>query len=218
MAEVQHRDIQTAECHEPKHFTSAVAADAGKVLTPSASVPGTSELRKLSLSELLAGEIHDGAFVLIDEDIPSKKVRFDLSAITAAVMRVITVPDVNLILVGTATTQELTNKRITPRVVALTDSASIASSADTTDLGTVTLAGNRTLQNPSGTPRNGQVLAYRIRQDATGSRTLAYGTAFRFPGGVAPVLTTAAGKTDYLEFTYTTQDAKWDLTNIRQNF
>lgn len=218
MAEVQHRDIQTAECHEPKHFTTAAISDAGKVLTPSAVTPGTSELRNLTLSELGAGEIHAGAFTLTDENIPSKKARFDLSLVTPAVTRVITIPDLSFTLVGTTSTQELTNKRVTPRVVALVDNASVASSADTTDVATVTLAGNRTLSNPSGTPRNGQRITYRVRQDATGSRTLVYGSAFRFPGGTPPVLTTAPGKTDYLEFIYTTADAKWDLINIRQNF
>jgi hypothetical protein len=37
-----------------------------------------------------------------------------------------------------------------------------------------------------------------IIQDATGSRTVSFGTFFKFPAGVAPVLTTTAGARDLI--------------------
>lgn len=49
---ILHNQIQHAECHEPRHITTSGAVDAGKVITPSAASPGTSELRKLKPSEL----------------------------------------------------------------------------------------------------------------------------------------------------------------------
>lgn len=49
---ILHNQIPHADCHEPRHITTAVAADSGKVITPSAASPGTSELRQLKPAEL----------------------------------------------------------------------------------------------------------------------------------------------------------------------
>ena len=46
------------------------------------------------------------------------------------------------------------------------------------------------------------VFNFRIKQDATGSRTLAYGSKYKFAGGVAGVLSTAANATDLLSCYY----------------
>jgi len=62
---------------------------------------------------------------------------------------------------------------------------------------TLTLGGNATLSSPANIAA-GASYAWRITQDATGSRTLAFGAAFRWPGGTAPVLSTAAGAVDLL--------------------
>lgn len=106
----------------------------------------------------------------------------------------------------------------TVRVVALTDGTTIAVNADTTDEGTVTLGGNRTISNPTGTPVAGQKLILRLKQDATGTRTITWGTAYRFSGGTAPVLTTTASKTDYLGFEYNATDSKWDCLAFSGNY
>ena len=39
-----------------------------------------------------------------------------------------------------------------------------------------------------------------ITQDGTGSRTLAYGSNWKFPGGTAPTLTTAANAVDVVAY------------------
>lgn len=83
----------------------------------------------------------------------------------------------------------------------LTDAASIVVPAYISDQFSVTLAGNRTLTNPTGL-QDGQVLAFRIKQDGTGSRTLAYGNKYKFAGGTAPVLTTTAAAVDFLTCQY----------------
>lgn len=65
----------------------------------------------------------------------------------------------------------------------------------------VTLGGNRTLANPSNA-KNGQSGIIKVIQDGTGSRTLSYGSNWRFPGGAASggVLSTAAGSIDVIAF------------------
>lgn len=81
--------------------------------------------------------------------------------------------------------------------VALTDAATIAVDASLSNAFRVTLAGNRTLANPTNTV-NGFTYVFRITQDATGTRTLVYGTNYKFPGGTAPTLSTTANAVDIL--------------------
>lgn len=80
---------------------------------------------------------------------------------------------------------------------ALTDGTNIAWNLNTQQVASVTLGGNRTLDNPTNQV-NGGTYILRITQDATGSRTLAYGTNYKFPGGTVPVLTTAANAVDIM--------------------
>jgi len=84
-------------------------------------------------------------------------------------------------------------------VVALTDATSIATNLALSNNYSVTLAGNRTLANPTNTVA-GQSGSIFITQDGTGSRTLAYGTNFKFAGGTAPTLSTAAASVDRLDY------------------
>lgn len=80
----------------------------------------------------------------------------------------------------------------------LTDGASIAWPLTSGVAAQVTLGGNRTLANPTGLAAGSYVLI--VRQDATGGRTLAYGSNYRWPGGTAPALSTAANAVDLLTF------------------
>ena len=48
----EHVDIQSSQCHEPKHITSATTADAGKVITPSSVSNGVSVFRKLDAADI----------------------------------------------------------------------------------------------------------------------------------------------------------------------
>ncbi|HXC39067.1 MAG TPA: hypothetical protein VN667_08970 [Burkholderiales bacterium] len=83
--------------------------------------------------------------------------------------------------------------------VTLTDAATIAVDFSTFINAVVTLGGNRALGNPTN-EKVGQTGRIRIVQDGTGSRTLSYGTDWEFAGGVAPVLSTAAGAQDLLYY------------------
>lgn len=85
-------------------------------------------------------------------------------------------------------------------LVTLTDAATISVDMSTFLNATVTLAGNRTLASPTN-EKAGQSGVIFIVQDATGSRTLAYGSEWKFAGGTAPVLSTAANAVDALYYT-----------------
>jgi len=108
-------------------------------------------------------------------------------------------------------TQTLTNKTVTLRVSTLTDGANISVNSDNGDVFTVTLGGNRTIDNPSGTAVNGQFIEFRLRQDGTGSRTISWGSAYRFGTDITgTTLSTTPAKNDYIKFQYNSTDSKWD--------
>lgn len=83
----------------------------------------------------------------------------------------------------------------TPSLTVLDDAPTIASDGSTARVFEVTLGGNRTLGNPTGMVA-GATYLWIVKQDATGGRALGFGSAFKFPGGVAPVLSTAANAVD----------------------
>lgn len=84
-------------------------------------------------------------------------------------------------------------------ISALTDGATITPDFSLGNNYSVTLGGNRTLANPTNLTA-GQSGVIVITQDGTGSRTLAYGSYFKFPGGTAPTLTTTASAVDVLAY------------------
>jgi len=84
-------------------------------------------------------------------------------------------------------------------IVALTDGATITPDFSAGNNFSLTLGGNRTLANPTNLTA-GQSGAIVITQDGTGSRTLAYGSNFKFSNGSAPVLTTTANAVDVLVY------------------
>ena len=85
-------------------------------------------------------------------------------------------------------------------VVALSDGANISTDASAGNVFTVTLGGNRTLDNPSNITA-GETYHFQVTQDGTGSRTLAYGAYFKWAGGAAPILSTTGGKIDLIVVT-----------------
>jgi hypothetical protein len=84
-------------------------------------------------------------------------------------------------------------------VSALTDGATITPDFAVSNNFSVTLGGGRTLANPSNQTA-GQAGTIIITQDATGSRTLAYGSNYKFAGGTVPTLTTTANAVDALVY------------------
>ena len=84
-------------------------------------------------------------------------------------------------------------------ITALTEGATITPDLAASNNFSVTLAGNRTLANPTNIVA-GQSGSVFITQDGTGSRTLAFGSYWDFAGGTAPTLSTAASSVDRIDY------------------
>lgn len=86
-----------------------------------------------------------------------------------------------------------------PGDLVLTDAATIpAWDTSVADIATITLGGNRTMSAPTNLTRTTYIL--HVYQDAVGSRTLTWNAVFKWPGGVAPTLTTTASAHDIFSF------------------
>jgi len=80
--------------------------------------------------------------------------------------------------------------------VALTDAATISWAASTAQVATFTfVSSNRTMGAPTGLV-NGAYYGLAVIQNA-GSNTLTWNSVFKWTGGTAPTLSTAAGAKDY---------------------
>jgi hypothetical protein len=74
-----------------------------------------------------------------------------------------------------------------------TDAATVTFDLTASNVHTVSLGGNRTLD--ISTPTVGQAFLVRIAQ-TTGSNTVTWWSTIKWPGGAAPTLSTAAGAVD----------------------
>jgi len=84
-------------------------------------------------------------------------------------------------------------------VTALTSGSTVNTNLADSNNFSLTLATNATLANPTNIVA-GQSGVITITQDATGSRTLAYGSYWKFAGATAPTLTTTANAVDVLVY------------------
>lgn len=106
-----------------------------------------------------------------------------------------------------AATATLTNKRITPRVVSVSNTTSWTINSDTTDFAENTgLTGAVTINNPSGTPTQGQPLW--ITLTGTAARAISYGTAFEDSTIVRPTTTSGTNALD-IGFRWNSVTSKW---------
>jgi len=112
--------------------------------------------------------------------------------------RTITLPDATLTVAGRDVVQSFSAAQ-RGSVVALTDGASITIDLSLGNFYSVTLGGNRTFAAPTNQTA-GQSGVIVITQDGTGGRTAAFNSAFKFPGGTAPTLTTTANAVDVVAF------------------
>lgn len=81
----------------------------------------------------------------------------------------------------------------------LTDAATVAIDLSLANNFNLTLGGSRTLGIPTN-PSIGQEGTITVRQDSTGSRTLAYSWCYIFPQLLAPILSTGKGAMDLLAY------------------
>ena len=84
-------------------------------------------------------------------------------------------------------------------ITALSDGATITPDFSASNNFSVTLGGNRTLENPTNITA-GQAGSIFISQDGTGSRTLAWGSYWDFSQGTAPTLSTTASAVDRVDY------------------
>lgn len=117
-------------------------------------------------------------------------------------------------------TTTFSNKRINPRIVtaaSYTTNTGTALDVSTCDEFDVTAqAGALKLNNPGGTPVNGQKLIVRIKDNGT-ARALTYDTQFRASSDLALPTTTVLSKTLYMGFIWNSADSKWDLLAVLNN-
>ncbi len=106
------------------------------------------------------------------------------------------------------------NQSVTP--VTLVSGTNIAVDASLSNNFKLVLGTNATLDNPTNLT-DGMVLNFKIKQDGTGSRTLAYGSKYDFPGGIAPVLSTAANDYDFMSCYYDSTEDRL-LCNMLKDF
>jgi hypothetical protein len=85
-------------------------------------------------------------------------------------------------------------------ITVLTSAASITWDMSLGSNATVVLATNATLANPTNLPTSGTIVVLKVQQDATGARTLAYGTSYKFTGAAAPVVAAGANQVSMLQF------------------
>ena len=115
----------------------------------------------------------------------------DEATLKAAINFTNNIPQINV--VNTYTKAQRTT------IVTLADGATITPDMDAGNDFQVTLGGNRTLANPSNLTE-GQSGSIRVVQDGTGSRTLTFGSYYKFSGGTPPIFSTGAGSVDILHY------------------
>lgn len=111
---------------------------------------------------------------------------------------------------GSNTTHALTTGGVwsAAKPTVLTDGANVAVNMDNGLNFQLTLGGNRHLDNPTGA-KPGQSGFIRIKQDATGNRTLSFGVNWVFAGNTAPTLSTDGNIRDYLSYVVYSSTEIW---------
>jgi hypothetical protein len=132
-----------------------------------------------------------------------------LTPTTLTASRTITLPDATTTVVGTDTTQTLTNKRITPRVSTTTSSATPTINTDNVDVygltaQTVDITSFTT--NLSGTPTDGQKLLIYIV--GTAARAITWGASFEASTVALPTTTVSTNRLD-VGFIWNAATSKW---------
>jgi hypothetical protein len=95
------------------------------------------------------------------------------------------------------------NQSVAPS--SLTSGANIAVDASLSNNFKLVLNTNANLGNPTNLT-DGMVLNFRVKQDSTGNRTLAFGSKYKWPSGTALVLSTTANAVDFFSAYYDSTD------------
>jgi hypothetical protein len=106
------------------------------------------------------------------------------------------------------------NVQTPPSAVAFSATA-MTLNCDLSNVFTTTLTANVTVAPTLSSPNDGQTINWRLKQDATGSRTMTWPAAFDWPGGTVPPLSTAANAVDLLVATYFADTGLWLATLVK---
>lgn len=126
-------------------------------------------------------------------------------------------------IVGTSDTQTLTNKTIeagtftngyTEETVSANTGTAYTINLANGSVQILTLTGNCTFTFPTATAGRSFILI--LKQDATGSRTVTWPAAVKWPGGTAPTITSTASKAD--KYVFTADGSNWIGSNAGQNY
>jgi hypothetical protein len=169
------------------------SAGTGVEWTDNVDVPGTLDVTGAATFD---GTVYVGGSLTLEGTTADA---FELTfACEPTADRTVTLPDATTTLAGLGVVQSFTVAQ-RGTITALTDGATITPDFAAANNFSVTLGGSRTLANPTNLTA-GQSGTIVITQDGTGSRTLAYGSYFKFAGGTAPTLTTTAAAVDVIAY------------------
>jgi len=121
-----------------------------------------------------------------------------LTVVDPTADRTITLPNATTTVAGLAVTQSFT-KAQRGTVGVLTSAATITPDFATANNFSLTLGTNATLANPTNLTA-GQSGVIVVTQDVTGSRTLAFGSYWKFAGATVPTLTTTGSAVDVIAY------------------
>lgn len=102
----------------------------------------------------------------------------------------------------------------TPPVAVVFSATAMAVNCALSNVFTTTLTANVTTAPTLSNPGNGQTINWRLKQDGTGSHTMTWPTAFDWPGGTVPTLSTSANAVDLLVATYFADTGLWLASNL----
>lgn len=122
-----HSTIESADCHEPKHITTAGTADAGKVITPSDSTAGTSELRLLTESEISEKTEY---LTLWFDDLSTATTRYVVAPFDGTLTGVYSVLQAATTGADTTLTVSIDGVNVNPATITITQSGSAAGDVD----------------------------------------------------------------------------------------
>lgn len=140
----------------------------------------------------------DGSLTIQNTSDITKQFIFNLAGITTGTTITGTVPNGNFTFISPSIAQTYTAAQ-RGAISDLTDGATITPDFSLGNNYRVALGGSRTLANPTNIVA-GQSGSIELRQDATGSRTLAYGWGWQFSGGTTPTLSTPGLSRDTLYY------------------
>lgn len=117
-------------------------------------------------------------------------------------------PSFTYVLSSNAAVEMTAPIRTTP--VTLTPGVSVTPDCNDGNYFTLTAGQNFTLENPANAPTGlAQTIVIRVKQDATGSRLITWGSKYVHAGGTDPALSTGGNDVDLITATYDPSSDTW---------